>query len=48
MDRNVPLSHARRMAAKISGSVLHEVVQAGHMLVIERIGEILGVLQPLV
>lgn len=48
VDRNVPLRQARRMAADIPGSALHEVAGAGHLMVIDLIPEILGVLRPLV
>jgi len=40
-DRNVPISHGRLLAARISGSVLHECPGQGHMLVVDRLEEIL-------
>ena len=40
-DRNVPLSHARLQAARIPGSRLHECPGEGHMLVVDRLEEIL-------
>lgn len=47
-DRNVPPAHARRMAGEVSGSVLHEVAGGGHLMVVDRIGEILSTLRPLI
>lgn len=47
-DRNVPLAHGRRMAAAIPGSVLHEVAGGGHMMSLDRTGEILSALTPLI
>ena len=40
-DRNVPASHARLQARLIPGSVLHECPGEGHLLVIDRVEEIL-------
>jgi pimeloyl-ACP methyl ester carboxylesterase len=42
-DRNVPASHARRQAALVPGATLHEFPGEGHLLVIDRLDEILGV-----
>jgi pimeloyl-ACP methyl ester carboxylesterase len=47
-DRNVPVAHARQMAAAIPGAVLHEVKGGGHMMSVDRIGEILSTLAPLI
>jgi pimeloyl-ACP methyl ester carboxylesterase len=43
-DRNVPLAHARRMAAAIPGSILHEVPGGGHLMSLDRTYEILSTL----
>jgi pimeloyl-ACP methyl ester carboxylesterase len=40
-DRNVPPSHARRQAALVKRSVLHEVSGAGHLLFADHLEEIL-------
>lgn len=40
-DRNVPVSHGRLQAARISGSRLHECSGQGHLLVVDRLEEIL-------
>jgi pimeloyl-ACP methyl ester carboxylesterase len=40
-DRNVPVSHGRLQAARIPGSRLHECSGEGHLLVIDRLEEIL-------
>lgn len=44
LDRNVPVEHARRLAAAIPGSTLHLLPGEGHLLVIDRIEEILRTL----
>ena len=43
-DLNVPLNHARLQHDTIPGSVLHEVSGEGHLMGLERIGEILETL----
>lgn len=40
-DRNVPPAHARRQADQVKGSTLHEFPGEGHLLVIDRLTEIL-------
>ncbi len=40
-DRNVPASHGRYQAGAIPGATLHFYADEGHLLVIERIGEII-------
>jgi pimeloyl-ACP methyl ester carboxylesterase len=40
-DRNVPISHGRLQAERIPGSLLHECPGQGHMLVVDRLEEIL-------
>jgi pimeloyl-ACP methyl ester carboxylesterase len=40
-DRNVPISHGRLQAARIPGSRLHECPGQGHMLVVDRLEQIL-------
>ncbi len=40
-DKNVPPEHARRQAALVKRSVLHEVAGAGHLLFVDRAEEIL-------
>jgi len=40
-DRNVPISHGRLQAERIPGSRLHECSGQGHMLVVDRLEEIL-------
>lgn len=47
-DRNVPPAHARRMAAAVPGAVLHEVPGGGHLMVVDRIADILSTLRPLI
>jgi pimeloyl-ACP methyl ester carboxylesterase len=47
-DRNVPLAHAQQMSAAIPGAVLHEVPGEGHMMSLDRTGEILSTLAPLI
>ncbi|HEV2369259.1 MAG TPA: alpha/beta hydrolase [Acidimicrobiales bacterium] len=47
-DRNVPFAHARQMAAAVSGATLHEVAGGGHLMSLDRIGEILSTLTPLI
>lgn len=46
VDRNVPAGHARLQHHESTGSVLHEIEGAGHLLVIDHIGEILAALRP--
>ena len=43
VDRNVPLAHAQRQAARIPGAVLHVCSDEGHLLVIDHFEEILRV-----
>jgi pimeloyl-ACP methyl ester carboxylesterase len=45
-DRNVPASHARLQHEAIPGSVLHEYPGEGHLLIIDRLGEILAAITP--
>jgi pimeloyl-ACP methyl ester carboxylesterase len=40
-DKNVPASHGRYQAGAIPGATLHYYPDEGHLLVIERIGEIM-------
>jgi pimeloyl-ACP methyl ester carboxylesterase len=40
-DRNVPISHGRLQAERIPGARLHECPGEGHLLVIDRLEEIL-------
>ena len=47
-DRNVPVAHARQMAAAIPGAVLHEVPGGGHLMSLDRTAEILSTLVPLI
>jgi pimeloyl-ACP methyl ester carboxylesterase len=47
-DRNVPLAHARQMAAAIPHATLHEVAGGGHLMSLDRTGEILSTLTPLI
>jgi pimeloyl-ACP methyl ester carboxylesterase len=47
-DKNVPMAHARLMSAAIPGAVLHEVPGEGHMMSLDRTGEILSTLAPLI
>jgi pimeloyl-ACP methyl ester carboxylesterase len=47
-DRNVPVAHARLMSAAIPGAVLHEEPGEGHMMGLDRTGEILSTLAPLI
>lgn len=41
-DRNVPAAHARRMAEAIPNATLHFYADEGHMLIVDRIDEILA------
>jgi pimeloyl-ACP methyl ester carboxylesterase len=43
-DRNVPPAHGRAQAEAIPGATLHFYADEGHMLVIDRIDEVLAVL----
>lgn len=45
-DRSVPMSHARLQHAAIPGSVLHDYPGEGHLLVVDRLGEILAAITP--
>jgi pimeloyl-ACP methyl ester carboxylesterase len=47
-DRNVPMAHAVRMSAAIPDATLHVVPGGGHMMGLDRTGEILGALAPLI
>ncbi len=47
-DRNVPVAHARNMSAAIPGAVLHEEPGQGHMMGLDRTGEIFSTLAPLI
>jgi pimeloyl-ACP methyl ester carboxylesterase len=41
-DRTVPPSHARRQAEQVKDSTLHEFPGEGHLLVVDRLGEVLA------
>jgi pimeloyl-ACP methyl ester carboxylesterase len=41
-DRAVPVEHARTLAVRIPGAVLHERPGSGHFLLLERADEVLG------
>jgi pimeloyl-ACP methyl ester carboxylesterase len=47
-DRNVPLAHARQMADAIPGATLHETAGGGHLMSLDRVGEIFSTLAPLI
>jgi pimeloyl-ACP methyl ester carboxylesterase len=42
VDRNVPPEHARRLADRVPGAVLHECPGEGHLLFVDHMGDILG------
>jgi pimeloyl-ACP methyl ester carboxylesterase len=42
VDRNVPPEHARRLADRVPGAVLHECPGEGHLLFVDHTGDILG------
>jgi pimeloyl-ACP methyl ester carboxylesterase len=42
VDRNVPPAHARRLADRIPGAVLHEIPGEGHLLFVDHMPDILG------
>lgn len=47
-DRNVPVSHARQMAAAIPGATLHEVAGGGHLMSLDLTAEIFSSLAALI
>jgi len=45
-DRNVPIGHARFMAGRIPGAVLHECPGEGHLLYVNHVEEVLETVAP--